>query len=301
MTVSPDQLQSAIEGRVIVLQNDGEVSRLVQLAGRLGRLHLPDPTPAQTARMTSRFEDVLAGRGRRSAFGWFGLAAPDARRPFVQRFAAGALLLAAVGGSASVATGVSPAEAARDTLQFIGNAIVNLGPRDDAANPPGEDAPTPSADWGIAVGPTSSPDAGAASPASTAAGTPTAPSAQPGSSVTAATPTAGGATPSPTGVGATPTPTGTPWSSIAPPTATPGTQGPIQPPTPTKTPSPATPSAGSPPPVSQPATTPTGTPTPGPSATPTTDPTATPTPPSPSPTPSPTPRPTPTEDDGNDH
>src|SRR5512135_1467018 len=100
MTISPDQLQTAIEGRLVAVPGDGEVARLVRLAGRLDRLRPAGPSAAQTARMSAQFEQVMAGGPRRRAFAVPPPWGERTRTPLIQRFAAGALLFAAVGGGA---------------------------------------------------------------------------------------------------------------------------------------------------------------------------------------------------------
>jgi hypothetical protein len=288
MTYTPDQLHNAIESGLAL--GESELAQLVRLARRLGILAPAGPTPDASRRMRLQFEAVMAGERRSRFAGWwpFAAGAPSLQRPgMAQRFAAGALFLSALGGTASVATGVSPAEAARATVRVLASAAQNLAPHTvlqelDISGP----APAPDAQSTHGTQPSTNAPAASTDPGSSA--TPD-PSSTPAPGV-AGTPndTASG-TPSPSTPTVTPTPisgaVASPTLSFPPgpalPVNPPATQGPAAPsstPTPTKPPvfNPGgTPTAT--PTLQPPAPTPTETPTPTPTNTPTRTPTATPT------------------------
>lgn len=289
MSYTPDQLHNAIEAGFA--HGDSELPALVRLARRLARLSPRGPDADATRRMRLRFEAVMAGETHRAAAWWWPFGAGDWRRPsLAQRFAAGALLLTALGGTASAVSGVSPAEAARATVRVFAGAVQNLGPHTFLEEIAPADAPTA--------------PSGAITPSLPAAQQPGAPSTadqQPPASpeansgaLPAAPPSAAGAAGATPSATATPTAGGSPTSSptvagafVAPP---PGPSATV--PSPTATPRNATPTK--PPAMNQPQTTPTS---PPPTATPSPSPTPGPSA-SATPTATPSPSPTPHEDDG---
>lgn len=284
MTYTPDQLHNAIEAGFSY--GESELSALVRLARQLPRLAPAGPDADASRRMRLRFEALMAGEPQHRAAWWWPFGGGDWGRPtLAQRFAAGALMLSAIGGTASVVTGVTPADAARATVRIVAGTVQNLTPhtfleefepgaappteatlpapgpstnQQDQAGPPGEQAPS-SAD----ARPAGEPPAGDGP----AAGESPSPTATPAAGQTS--------TPSPTPAGSSTAPTATPSpaSSPVPPTANPElppafnpAQPPstLAPPTATATPSPS-PSPSSTP---SPSPTPTGTATPSPTPTP---------------------------------
>ncbi len=302
MTYTPDQLHNAIEAGIT--PNDFELASLVRLAGRLGDLRPPGPSIEATQRMSERFEALMAGEKRSWLAGWLTFGASrgsnSGQRPsFVQRMAAGALVVTAVGGTTSVVTGVSPAEAARATVQFVASAAANLAPHTvlndfeittdppPTANNPGATAQAS----GTARTDGSTPEPGGTPVPGAAPANGSKPGATP-SSTPDASPTH---TPTPkSGSSVTLTPTTTPQNSpgqgdFAPTATSPNPASVSR--TPTKPPvflPPGTPDTPEPTETA----TPTGTPTPGATNTPTPSPTATGTP-----TSTRTPRPSPTSND----
>ena len=261
-----------------------DVAALSRLAGRCRRLSTPGPDSAATARMMTRFAQVRTRERSRGPgawlLGWAGLG--DRPRGLAERFAAGALLLAAVGTGAGTAAGHSPLQLAEEGLGLVRSIAVNIGPRDDSSAPrlvatPGGASPgTPGTEQqapGAAASGTEGASQGQGSvttPGATATPSPEPPRLAP--AVTGGTPETNTPAPTPTGV---PSPTKTPTPGL-----TPGST-----PTPTAT----GPAGGIP-------TIPVGPPSPSPTAEPTDTPTPTPSPsPTPSPTPTPSPSPTPTE------
>lgn len=309
MTVSPDLLQEALEGRGLAGPDQAEAAALLRLAGTVRRLQPDGPSSAAVARITARFESTVARPGRGRLFvllgPWLGLG--ERPRPLVQRLAAGALLFASVGGGASVAGGLDPVSAAGSVASFISNAVTNLLPREDngglaVPRPTG----TPSAPAGATTTPSGTPSpGGTATPGPTtvppefAAGASGAvgPPIPPVSSGSGLPPTA---TPTPTTLPAVippqpfvPTTVPTTPSATVPPSTT---KPPLPSPTATMTPQPPPPTATSTP--QPPPPTATSTPQP-PSPTPTATETPSPDHGSPSPTASVTATETPKSDDRN--
>lgn len=281
MNHSPDQLHNAIETGLAT--GDAELSALVRLTRRLFSLQPAEPSTDASRRMSNRFEAVMAGE-RPNRFGaWLPFGSPATARPsLVQRFAAGALFLSAVGGATSVATGISPAEAARATVRIVASATANLAPHtfvQELTSPDPTPASTDQApNTALAAGPDQS---AATTPDPAGTPVPGAAPSDPGSGSTTGTTTPKTGTPTPTAtpaqpalvppgsLGATPT---QPTHGPAAPTATPPSNPPIAPtatPSPTKTPTPTTTASPSP----STTATPTGTATTPPSATPTATPT----------------------------
>lgn len=279
MTFTPDQLHHAIESHLPPA--DGDLSLLVRLAGRLRFLEPPGPSVEASGRMTARFESVIAGEPQRFLDGW---SAPAGVRPtLAQCFAGGALLLSALGGATSVATGVSPSEATGATVRFVAHTVRNLAPHASVeplakwpAIPPDQGVINPSVTSEAAAQPNGS-ASGAGSPPSTPlpkAAAPTGPATS-GTAPATATPTAPSSR--------TPTPSPTPF--VADPTQRPTATTP-----PPATPQPSQSAAASAPAVSKPPPTSTPMPSSGPTGTPSVT-------PSTSPSPSSTPTATPTPDD----
>ncbi|MGE3074633.1 MAG: hypothetical protein AB7N24_00775 [Dehalococcoidia bacterium] len=300
MSYTPDQLNNAIESGLA--PRDPEIAGLARLAGRLAYLSPAGPSAAASDRMALRFEAVMAGEHRR---GWLALVGfTPAGRPlsFAHRLAAGVALVGLLGGATSVATGVSPAEAARGTAHFIASAIANLAPNEDAGfapdtatglEPDGPVATQASADNNGAPEPgTPAPGISGNTPAKGDDSSTPHPTATPGGSVTPI--------PTPATAAATPPSSATPGSSSTSPTPIPGFSFPAAPPT-------TFPGQGpiqGPEPEDEPSHTPTS--VPSPSSTPTAVPSSTPTPtPTSTPVPTSTPTPSPTSwsghhDDGED-
>ncbi|MEO8539512.1 MAG: hypothetical protein ABI577_07205 [bacterium] len=298
MNYTPDQLHTAIESGIA--PGDPELAALVRLARRLFRLAPASPSPDASRRMRLQFEAVMAGeRPGRFASWWPFSSVTSSNRPagLAQRLAAGALFLSAAGGTASVATGVTPSEAAQGAVRLVVSVGQNLAPHTfleesvlrasdqeepeppltpgphqantnpvSGADPQGSGTPGPS--QSAIPGAAASSESGDKSPAPTVDGTPTPSSTPTGIASATATPRfpPDNASPSstpPTQGPAAPPPTPTPTKGVAqvsPPTATP--QSPTA--TPTATPTP-------PAPTSTPTATPTPTPTRTPGATPTED------------------------------
>lgn len=257
-----------------------DVAALSLLAGRCRRLSTPGPDAAATARMMTRFAQVRTRERSRGPgawlLGWAGLG--ERPRGLVERFAAGALLLAAAGTGAGTAAGHSPLQLAEEGLGLVRSIAVNIGPRDDSGAPrlgptPGGANPGTPGTEQQAPGAAASSTAGA-SQGQTSAATPEAtptPTAEPPRSAPAVSGSAPGtSTPSPTPTqtptpGQTPTPTetqpagGIPTVPVGPPSPSP-TAEPTETRTPTKTPSPT--------PSPSPTKTPEPTGTPEPSETP---------------------------------
>lgn len=283
MTISPDLLHEALEGRGILGPGQAEAAALVRLAAAVGRLQPEGPSRAARVRMSARFESTLERPRRRRLFvllgPWIGVGGQP--RPLAQRLAAGALLLASVGGGASVASGGAPASAVRGTVDFITNAIANLAPRSN--------------DSGLTLPPVTETPPASPGASATAAATPT-----PGATVTATT--AAPPTPSTVNNSLLPAANTEPPSTAAPVLGLPSS-------TATPVPQPTATATSTPQPTVSPTATESPTPTPPPAAVGTTTPptptgaaTATPKPgstatPEPSPSPSPTVPATPTEDD----
>lgn len=278
-----DLLQDLLEGRLQSRPSDSRAGELAGLAARARHLRPHGLAPAARHRMVDRLNATFEGHPNRDIgawlLGWLGLGHQP--RAVTQRFAAGALLLSAVGSGAAATTDVSPLDAITGVARFAETAFLSLTPGTDL---PGSDGTDPAA-AGTA---TPTPTMPAATP-----GTPGASSTpQPGSSTPGSVPaggsngtagsgnsgaTAGDGSSSPSGTStsspsATPTPTGTP------PTTVPGG---VPSPTATRT---ATPSStpddgdGTPTPTKTPSPTPTKTPTPTPAPPPPPTPTATPIP-----------------------
>lgn len=280
MSISPDLLNDALEGRTVLGASHTEAAGLVRLATAVRRLEPPGPGPAARARMRADFEQVMAGRRRRPlgiVLPWLG--AGGQPRPLIQRLAAGAMLLAAAGSAGTAAAGSNPVNATVAVVRFAGNLAVNLDPnRENHLTTP---TPTqnPSGERGVGVAATSAPqeesDNNSTGPTATPSATPTPPVnlGAPGIVGDAATDpgTQGGNEDSP--------PTGQPAGddSRATPAAAPtqdgasATPSPSPTPTATKTPTPgATPNPGatSGPPVLAPTPGDPGSASPTPSATP---------------------------------
>jgi hypothetical protein len=266
--VSPQLLDDLIEGRLLAVPRMGEAAKLARLAADCRQLRLPGPDAFAATRMRRRYAAYLGGEHAgigRWLFGWLG-AGPMAR-PLRERLAAGVMLVAAAGGSASYATGVTPREAIADAGEVAASLLANLAPHDGVG---GE----------LSIGPataasTGTPAAGqtpTSAAASTAPATPpppvTSPAAGPGNfpgSPSAPTPPASGASPTespsaPASGTATPAPAKTPapTSTAAAPAASPAKQATAPPaatPTFAPTSTPAAPTPGA-----------TSTPTPAPTA-----------------------------------
>ncbi len=273
-----DLLQDLLEGRLQARLSDPSAGELAGLAARVRHLRPPGPAPAARHRMVARLNATFEGRSRRDfgtwLLGWLGLGHQP--RAVTQRFAAGALLLSAMGSGAAAATDTSPLDAITGIARFAETAFLSLSP--------GSNLPTSDGTEVEPVAATATPTAATAAVTPGSGGTP-APSStpQPGSSTPGTGPAggsngtsgsgdsgtpAGGSSPSPaatstSGPSATPTPTGTPSTTV--PGGTPS-------PTATRTPTPSTTpddGDGTPTPTKTPSPTPTPTPSPTPSPTPT--------------------------------
>ncbi|MBI5946743.1 MAG: hypothetical protein HY875_01230 [Chloroflexi bacterium] len=272
-----DLLQDLLEGRLRSRPADPAAGELAGLAARVRQLRPPGPAPAARFRMVARLNATFEGRSRRGAgawlLGWFGLG--HYPRAVTQRFAAGALLLSAVGSGTAAATDVSPLDAIIGIARFAETAFISLTP---SSNLPGLDGPGDHATNTATATSTSTTDAGTPGSTATTNGSST---PLPGSSV----PSGGGSNgTSGTGGGGPSSPSGTSTGSppaTATPTATPSTTLPGGLPLPTAT---GTPTPGSTPDGD--GATPTRTKTPSPTPTKTSTPT-----PTPSPTPTATPIP----------
>ena len=130
--VSPALLDDLLEGRIGSSSADGEALQLLELATSIGALAIPGPTPGSQRRIRGRFNAATEGRAR-GAF----------LAPLRERVAAAVLLLGLAGGAASYATGVSPAEAAANTAEFVRSVIVNLNPNGDSNSALEVPSPTP--------------------------------------------------------------------------------------------------------------------------------------------------------------
>ncbi len=199
-----EQLDAALGGGTA---GSREAAELARVARAVSGLRVPGPDREAMARMWARFEDRTGRRRGPAAWllGWAGVG--DARRPLVQRLAAGAVLLAAAAGGATAA-GVDTTGALRGAGEFIVNAVRNLGPGGagegsgmEASTPPGTATPGTGTPGGVTATATLTPTTTAAA---TATPTPTVtPTPFPGLTLTP-TPTV---TPTPAG---SPTPTRTP-------------------------------------------------------------------------------------------
>lgn len=128
-------------------QGDGDSSLAspAALEERLRRLTLPGPSPDAAGRMEARFTRMVdAGDPGplARALAWFGFGTTGPR--LSPRMAAGALLVLAIGGTASTAAGVSPLTVAARAGEVARSVVTNLDPTsgDDAALAP---AHTPTA------------------------------------------------------------------------------------------------------------------------------------------------------------
>lgn len=141
-SVSAELLSDLIEGRPPRFGEQAAEAELARLARACRDLVVPGPSPQASQRLLARFEAVTSAPRWQWWQGWVS----GATRPLAQRMAAGALLLAATGGSASVATGVSPQEFAADAASFVRSVVVNLVPDGegggDAAQTPTTGTPT---------------------------------------------------------------------------------------------------------------------------------------------------------------
>ncbi len=129
MSISPDLLNDALEGRTVLGASHTEAAGLVRLATAVRRLEPAGPGPAARARMRADFEQVMAGRKRRPfavLLPWIG--AGGQPRPLVQRLAAGVMLVAAAGSAGTAAAGSNPVDATVAVVRFAENLVVNLNP-----------------------------------------------------------------------------------------------------------------------------------------------------------------------------
>lgn len=250
----PDPGDDAVNGAEGVADSDPALAPSASLGRSLGRLQVPGPSPEASRRLEARFARIVdAGAPGPLArvLAWFGFGTAGPR--LAPRFAAGALLILAVGGTTSAATGVTPLEAASRLGDFARNVVTNLDPTsgNDAAvapNPTPTDTPaaeptaTPTKAKPTATPTTASQTAVAGSP--TVAGTP----------VSGRTPQRGGPTSAPPPATSTP---GSPLSPTSTPTAT-TTPEPVATSMPSATPSPTV--TATPTPTSTGVAEPTGTP-----------------------------------------
>jgi hypothetical protein len=139
IAVSAELLDDLLEGRTSTFGQESPEATLVALAARCRELTVGGPTPDVSLRLRGRFDALITGGARRWWQGWVG----PAPRPLVQRMAAGFVLLAASGGGASAATGVTPREFVTDAAGFVNSVAQNLGPRGDSSEP--VPSPSPSA------------------------------------------------------------------------------------------------------------------------------------------------------------
>jgi hypothetical protein len=136
-TVSPELVHEVIEGRVFASFGSPE-GELATLARACRALQVAGPTPMAEERVRSHIR-ALAAQGSSEPGPWpFG-------NPLVERLAAGALILGLLGGGASAATGVTPAEFARESTVLVRSLIVNLDPRNGGTEDAPAPEPTPSA------------------------------------------------------------------------------------------------------------------------------------------------------------
>jgi|GEM_PF-5010135 len=266
MTYTPEQLQNAFEAGLV--PPGRELSALVRLARRLVILRPAAPAEDASRRMAARFEEVMAGRRRRSFAIWlpFLAAGETSRSRLAHRFAAGALAASLLGGATSTATGVSPAEAVRGAVRLADSAVSNLAPhlelgrrgpvappldtQSEAAlegdHPAGEPAPDPGAAADNAEAPPGDSRPGSADDAPRDAAPSAAATPTPGASKTpppgTPTPQAPANPPGP-GSGQAAVPSGPAVSNPGPPPSGPGagpspSPSPAPPATPSPTPSP---------------------------------------------------------------
>ncbi len=247
-------------------QGDGDSSLAspADLAEGFKQLSLPAPSPEAVGRMEARFTRMVdAGDPGplARALAWFGFGTAGPR--LSPRMAAGALLVLAIGGTASTAAGVSPLRAAGRAGEVVRNIVTNLDPTsgDDAALAP---ADTPTASPEASRSPDTSGNTPAASTTSTSEPLETPEPTETPETATVSPGSPGGGSSGPPASTANPTETPEP-SETPDPGETPApseTPEPSKPPDPTETPDgteTAAPSKTVPP---------SATPTPDPSATP---------------------------------
>lgn len=198
--LDPDRLQSILEGGERLRPGDTPTADALEQVAAVRTLRLPS-TPADAhARLQRQIETLTAtptsSRPWWMLGSWFG--AGPFPRPLAQRVAAGALMLAAAGSGASVATGIAPAELASRIGDFGGALIANLGPGGSgfiaAAGPGADESATAVA---MSPVPSQSPDGS--------------------SQAAAATPLAGTQMTSGAGVSSTPEPSTTPVAGAGQP------------------------------------------------------------------------------------
>ncbi|HEX6032559.1 MAG TPA: hypothetical protein VFY90_14090 [Tepidiformaceae bacterium] len=114
------------------------------LARRLPTLAPEGPDAAASTRLRARLYETLNEGWRQRTTGWLAswAGAGAIPRPLTQRFAAGFLLLGALGSGAAGATGSSPADWASDAGNLGHNVIVSFDPR-NGGNTDGAAVPTP--------------------------------------------------------------------------------------------------------------------------------------------------------------
>ncbi len=290
---SAQAVADAIDGRAAARPLTLDERRLVRIARACAMVSVPGPSVAALQRIDARFRRFVEDEQPTSFGAWFGgwIGLGALRRPMVQRVAAGAVLLGALGSGGTAAAGVNPLDVIQDSLGLVGSIAVNLAPKGPSASVSlvEENTPTP-------TGATPEASGQVVPPATTTTGVDPAAPAEPGG-------VAGPARPEPeltATPGTEPGLSTTPGDANTPPTSTvPGNAHP----TPTPTGSPAgvptlpggsdvpdgaveSPPAAVPTPTKEPGSTPTAspsltstvTPTPAPTGTPTPAPTATATP-----------------------
>ncbi len=220
-----------------------DAQALARISARCRGLTPRGPGAAATARMESRFLDCIEGRTRRGS-AWL----PALPRTGVQRLAAGAVIIAGLGGGATIADPSSATAFVSGAVSLAQSIVVNLNPAENAGDT-GPEPPTPA----VATENT---------PTRTAEATTPTPSPEPTE---------------------TPSPTATPTEQPAPPTPRATVVAREEPPAATATSEPAPPPAPEPSPSTSPS--PTASPTPKATVTASPTPTSTPSPTAPPPPP----------------
>ncbi len=214
-----------------------DAQALARISARCRGLTPRGPGAAATARMESRFLDCIEGRTRRGS-AWL----PALPRTGVQRLAAGAVIIAGLGGGATIADPSAVTALVSGAVNLVQNIAVNLNPAENA----GDTGPVPS-EIAVATGDTPTPTAEVTTPTPSPEPTETpSPTATPTAQPTAATPRATVvAREEPPAATATsePAPPPAPEPSPSPsPTASPTPKATVTAsPTPTSTPSPTVP------------------------------------------------------------
>lgn len=174
-------LDDLLEGRANAYSVDGEVRALAMLARSCQQLVLPGLEAEQEVRLRQRFDRFVEVRRPGRLPGWLSWPVGG---PLAQRLAAAAVVVTALGGGASYATGVTPVEAITGVVDFGRSVVRNIDPRmnaggsidgtatpSDAATPAPTVSPSETPDPVATPAPTQMPGAGTLVPGKTESAT----------------------------------------------------------------------------------------------------------------------------------